>query len=354
MKKTLICLQFLILFLPIQAQYVTLEDSIFSKYLQGRFPECFNGQNQLDTNCAKITTLKSFKIESLIFNLASVDGIQYMDVLEYLDLSNKSLVNNLPRLPKSLLGLDCSGNLLKELPPLHEGLKRLNFEGNRVAQLPPLPSTLVALNCAANNMVSMGDHLPKSLISLMCYGNLLKSLPPLPDSLTYIDCYENQIGELPPLPKTLLYLYISYNKIKCLPRLPESLELAILDTYDITCLPNKPALLEIKDSALNNTIIPICNQNNDKHGCVKDSVVTGNVGDQQPNQDLQTLIYPNPTKGQIKIKASGVLRIMNLQGQLCLERQLSASEEIDLNELEEGIYYYQIGQGKVYKLILQH
>lgn len=346
---------FAILFLSLstQAQFVTLADSIFSKSLQLRFPDCFNGQNELDTTCSKITTLTSLEINKQIGNVTNLDGIQYMDALENLECSFVYTVSHLPRLPKSLKRLSIKDNPLASLPLLHEGLKTLEIVGNKIGKLPILPSTLENLDCSYTGINELGDYLPKGLKWLNCYGNKLQRLPILPDSLKYLDCYENEITELPKLPNGLLYLYISYNKINCLPLLPDSLLLIILDPHDITCLPNRPANMDILDSAQKKIVIPVCNRLNDTYDCLNKFVVT-NEDNSDVKEELYPMAYPNPSKGQIMVKSTGFIRIKNLHGQICFERQLSDSEDIDLNFLNAGIYLYQIDEGQLQKLVLHH
>ena len=138
------------------------------------------------------------------------------------DLGNR--ITDLPKLPNSLIELDCMFNRIKNLPKLPDCLIELYCNHNQLEILPELPKLLKKLRCN-NNQLKLLPELPNSLKELFCYNNQLKLLPKLPNSLEMLFCYKNQIEELPMLTNSLKNLYCDNNKIRKLPILPNSLKI---------------------------------------------------------------------------------------------------------------------------------
>jgi hypothetical protein len=78
--------------------------------------------------------------------------------------------------------------------------------------------------------------------------------------------------------------------------------------------------------------------------------------------DNQVLIYPNPTKGILNIdlldqEESVIIQIISLSGVVVKELQTITSTQIDLSDLDAGIYFVQeqsrSGSSFIQKLIVQ-
>lgn len=83
----------------------------------------------------------------------------------------------------------------------------------------------------------------------------------------------------------------------------------------------------------------------------------GDVGTDgvQESHDGELHIWPNPTKGLIEVEvvAPSSLVVMNLQGQMLLQKQVEVgSNQIDLSHLVSGLYLVKTQDGKVIKLVI--
>ena len=87
--------------------------------------------------------------------------------------------------------INCSYNQLNNLPKLPNSLIKLKCYNNQLSSLPELPNSLKNLECSFNQLSSL-PKLPNSLQKLLCYNNQLSSLPKLPNSLQYLWCQNNQ------------------------------------------------------------------------------------------------------------------------------------------------------------------
>src|SRR5437016_2321193 len=114
MKKIFVTLFVVFSFSFCRAQWVTIPDTNFVKYLKVSFPACMNG-NQMDTTCSAI--VNDTLIICTFDSIADLTGIQYFDNLKKLDCSFNQLTT-LPKLPPSLTILFCSGNSLNSIPSL--------------------------------------------------------------------------------------------------------------------------------------------------------------------------------------------------------------------------------------------
>jgi hypothetical protein len=84
-----------------------------------------------------------------------------------------------------------------------------------------------------------------------------------------------------------------------------------------------------------------------------------NTNDEIENKEIK--IYPNPTTNNFTIQnatLNGIVNIFNMQGSKVFNKKLTVkSENISIEQLSNGIYFYQItdndgnilGQGKVIK-----
>ena len=166
---------------------------------------------------------------------------------EILDLSGLKL-KELPELPETVTGLNCSKNLLTRIKipkhvdyvicnnnklesiEVHNDLSYLDCSFNNIKEFKTLPEKLIMLYCSKNQLTSLPSPVD-NLEKLDCSYNKLKSLPELNDSLEMLDCSFNEIEELPPLPHLLVSLFCRGNKLSNLPELPEGL-------IDLNCSDN--------------------------------------------------------------------------------------------------------------------
>jgi hypothetical protein len=97
----------------------------------------------------------------------------------------------------------------------------------------------------------------------------------------------------------------------------------------------------------------------DSNGCSDSDTITVTVNSCSAGNNLlaaktETILFPNPTSGNIVIKSSvvlGVLKIYNSMGELVGEEKVSGNEkQIDLSKQTPGIYFFEV-QGKFIKVI---
>ena len=277
-----------------QAQYVTIPDSNFVAFLQQNYPNCMNG-NQMDTTCSDI--VNAIYLTPINEGISNLQGVQYFDVLNYLDCSYNLLTSlpvlphslahlrcfdnqltSLTALPNSLIGLDCRNNLLTSLPALPNALSNLDCSNNQLTSLPALPNSLVSLYCTYNQLTSlpalpifMADLrcqvnqlislpvLPNSLTFLLCSYNQLTTLPILPSNFTYLNCSNNQLSSLPILPNSLTSLDCQFNQLTFLPALPVAMDILRINNNNISCLTNLPNVVGFLNIA-NNSLTCLPNQ----------------------------------------------------------------------------------------------
>jgi hypothetical protein len=66
------------------------------------------------------------------------------------------------------------------------------------------------------------------------------------------------------------------------------------------------------------------------------------------------VIFPNPTKGKITVESEGSKNflIYDSNGILILSESVSGIQEVDLEKLKSGIYFYNLGSKKG-KLVIE-
>ena len=151
----------------IKAQYVTIPDTNFAKYLATYYPSCMNGI-MLDTTCGAVVNATWVNCSNR--DISDLTGIQYFDNLGQLWCWNNMLYF-LPEFPNTLIELFCNKN-------------KLTF-------LPKLPN-LQYLDCSYNELTNL-PVLPNNLNWLICLNNKLVNLPPLPSTLSVLKCGNNKI-----------------------------------------------------------------------------------------------------------------------------------------------------------------
>ena len=80
------CLLFVFIANISKAQFVEIPDSNFRKILKSKYPTCFNGSNQMNSNCSVIVNEGSLNVSNK--NIYSLEGNQYFKKLKYLNCFN--------------------------------------------------------------------------------------------------------------------------------------------------------------------------------------------------------------------------------------------------------------------------
>jgi uncharacterized repeat protein (TIGR01451 family) len=263
MKRIFLILFCSFFFLCSKAQWVSIPDTAFGRWLNNNYPTCmaWNSQIgfQMDTSCNGILNAKQVDCSSS--SIVNLEGIQYFKSDTFLNCSNNKLINIpefpllkylscennqltiLPNLPVTLLQLICHHNQLISLPSLPSSIEYINCVNNKITSLPILPSSLLTLNCTKNKIASL-PSLPKAMLTLWCDWNLLPSLPSLPDSLTTLFVSNNALVSLQSLPSSLRSLGCAYNQLTSLPSLPDSLKYIYCAANQLSLIPDLPSTLE--------------------------------------------------------------------------------------------------------------
>ena len=306
-------------FITGKAQWVSIPDSNFGKWLNGNgYNQCLQGNStlgwQMDTTCPAVVYANQF----YSFNnnhITSLEGLQYFinltdlclqeDPISYIPTLplrlyrfclSRSSITVLPTLPDSLRELACTqnpnlafavlppsltslfweGNVKNYLPALPNSLTFLRCEGDSLTHLPNLPTNLNELYCQNNQLTSL-PTLPDNLRKLYCSSNPLDSLPSLnfwlsdlgcdncmltylptlPNYLSFLSCNQNQLISLPELPNSLKYLYCGVNQLTNLPGLPNSMNALICNNNpNLHCLPELKQIATLQFDSVNVTCLP--------------------------------------------------------------------------------------------------
>lgn len=336
----LVIIAILVSFFGNAQNYIKINDANFARFLGEKYPTCMNG-NLLDAECSAIINEENLQINAL--EISSLDGIE-------------AFVN----------------------------LKNLECVENKITAISNLPAGLIRLDCSMNELKSIGI-LPTSLEELSCAVNKLTSLPKLPESLKIIYCNFNEIKVLPKLPSNLEYLSCGSNKLSCLPSLPNSIYLGDITSNPIECIEAHASWMD--EESLK---IPLCNKNQEKGQknrciCITTSLLSNdklemedvnstqlnlsNVSNEDEksielnNLNTTVTLFPNPTKGNITIKADNIINrviIKDIDGKVVTIDSINQLEtglnqiEVDLSDLINGIYFIQtiIGnQSSTYKVV---
>ena len=236
--KTSIAIVFLLFFVNVKAQYVTIPDTNFVHFLQANYPACMSG-NQLDTTCTQVLNETFLNVNSA--GLYDATGIQYFKGLNHLDVHSNNLTI-LPALQGGITDFNCEQNMITSLPDLPGGLIYLSCSNNNLTFLPTVPSSVQQLSASSNNLISL-PTLPASLTYLIVSHNQLTSLPALPPLISYFDCMHNNLTSIPALPPALVQLLSDYNALTSLPSLPGNLTYVSCTFNQLSSIPALPASL---------------------------------------------------------------------------------------------------------------
>ena len=283
--------------------FITISDKNFEGFLNEKYPNSMSG-NQLDISSLEIVNEESLVLNSL--NIKNIDGIEYF-------------VN--------LKSLECLENQISSISKLPSNLVKLDVGMNQLIKLPVLPLTLEELSCADNQLIEL-PILPNALKILYCNFNKLSSLPTLPTSLEFLACGSNNLTCLPVLPKSIFMGDIALNPLNCI-----SGHEAWMDEESLKI----PLCEKIENATISTSCI-----------CISNSLLS-NTELSSSEIDLDdVVIFPNPTQGNITIKASNeisLIRVIDLKGQTIMgytlkkEDQLASSINVDLSNLMNGVYF---------------
>ncbi len=265
MKKIGVNFLFLFLFFNTHAQWVQIPDTNFVSWLNNHgYSSCMSG-NLMDTSCSKILT--TTRIDMRGDTIHSLVGIEYFDNLRTLICSrvclyyfqslppsldtfvcnNNNLTGHFPKIPKSLIYLNCSYNTIDLLPPLHNSLTYLNCDYNELSSLPTLPKKLKYLSCSGGPYMDIKSFppLPDSLLYFNCSENFYSTLPTLPQTLQHFDCSNMyQLSNFPDsLPKFLKYFDCWGDYLDSLPQLPNTIDTLNCGGNNLKSIPNLPSSL---------------------------------------------------------------------------------------------------------------
>ena len=73
---------------------------------------------------------------------------------------------------------------------------------------------------------------------------------------------------------------------------------------------------------------------------------------QNPEADIQTLVFPNPAKDYLTAACDGLLEIVDMQGRVVLSRHCCAGEQIAISHLPRGLYTAILDTNKKHKLVI--
>ena len=250
---------------------VFIQDPKFAEAIRNTCSSCIGTCNNLTPNAALQTSLyvsgRGITSLSGIENFTSLQRLEcnynaltsipsnLPKTLVYLECSN-NVLTALPVLPNQLVSLNCSYNRLSNIDNLPPNLTRLNCNSNALTTLPKLPAMITQLSCQDNQLLSLPE-LPVELIQFIASNNQLSTLPTLPSKLQSIEVNNNRLTSLPALPPQLSSLYCANNTpLTCLPLLPNYLNSLNINNTQIICLPNQVKGLYVSNSA--GTQVPVC------------------------------------------------------------------------------------------------
>ncbi len=250
---------------------------------------------------------------------------------------NYNKLTSLPALPADLAFLECQDNLLTTLPALPANLPYLYCQNNKLSGLPALPAKLNTLNCSFNELTIL-PTLPAGLTLLACYDNKLTSIPALPDDLGNIYCRNNQLTSLPKFPSKLMGIDCAGNFLKVISFV--TVKGAPVPTYLQSITADNNCFDETPENPNPSMVVSFKVEPN-RSDC--DEHVATAIDKQKDITGTQ--IYPNPASDKINVAVSvpSTLFVYNSIGEIMLERTISATQEIEIDFLNAGIYYYTLG-----------
>ena len=305
MKKNYIIIPLLLLLKVLNAQTITIPDVNFKNALlytlsvdttgDGVFNSTIDTNNDLKIQVSEAEA--AFGLDVGVFNISSLEGIAYFKNIEILycdynklksiDISKNTKLKFFECTVNQLTSLDVSKNLdLEELNCPSNSLTSLD-----VSQHP----NLKVLECAYNKLTTLDVSQNPNLKSLLCFNNKLTSLN----------------------------LKNGNNSVL--------VTVSVKNNSDLTCI-------EVDDVVASNN----------KNKWIKDStsdfsLSCGVLGNDDFENNLQIICYPNPAKDYLQIKAPNVIKIKRIKiydsiGSLVLEEKKYFTQ-INISSLNQGVFF---------------
>lgn len=173
-------------------------------------------------------------------NIGNIEGMQYLTNLEYLDIDNNIIKNNLTPLSKltNLKKIDLSDNRISDVSSLSKltNLNAIELNDNQISDLSPLSNltNLTSLYVGDNKISDLSPLSNLNLRTFMAQGNQISDLTPLSDK------------------PGLRYLYLDYNQISDLSVLPDFTQIINFSVYGQTITLPDVNVGESADFILNN------------------------------------------------------------------------------------------------------
>lgn len=225
---------------------IPIEDANFKAYLV----ENFDGNGDGEISYEEANAIKRVQVSTN--NIQSVQGIEYMTNLEFLNCSgsggpesgqlyNIDLTNNL-----KLKTLYCGSNSLSKLDVSHNtALQYLSCTYNQLTNLNlSYNKALGQLYCFNNQLISLDISNCTVLTSLSCTSNQLENLDLSNNHhLVYLTCNMNKIGELD------LTSAKNLNRLICSGNLLTSLNVSnCSELTELNCYDNKLSSLDVSNN----------------------------------------------------------------------------------------------------------
>lgn len=208
MKKLLIAFLFVFATINLNAQFISLPDTILRNYLKQKVPNCFSG-NLLNTNTASSTYIDTIRVSNM--GITSLEGLQYFLLIDYINCSH----NLITQMPATLDAgtMVCSYNLLTSFEVTYP---RVNCSNNQISSLTISSSVIHDINCSNNLLTTIP---PKTFswtgawTYFNCANNMISSLPAGYGDVFVLDISNNNFTQLPALGFNLTSFYCSGNVI---------------------------------------------------------------------------------------------------------------------------------------------
>lgn len=297
----------------------------FADVLRTIVPNCIDDWINMDTTCSDLRNVKKIEIRNAF--VEDIKGIQYFKSLDSLICNYCGLVD-LPKLPEGLKYLDARNNCFPDsmMNPNPTILKEFIVEPNRDECL--IPKSLFYIPDPSFRAIL------KEMMPLAFYkGDMLDTLSPYVVYWQYLDMVDKGISSLEGVQyfKNLELLFVPSNNLTELPKLAKTVRALKADDNCFLKLP-------VVDSTQFDYLVLTPN----KVGCVVTDV----------NKDEyrgRSEVFPNPAHDKLTVVvAMGTeqIQIYNATGQLLIQRGVSGTVDLDISNLQTGIYYYYLGSKK--------
>ena len=305
MKKNYIIISLLLLSLALQSQTINIPDVKFKNALlytlsvdttgDGVFNSTIDTNNDNEIQISEAEAALGLDVG--IFNISSLEGIQYFKNIEILYCDYNKLTSIDISKNTKLKFFECTLNQLTNL----DISKNLSLE---------------ELYCPSNNITSLDVSQLLNLKVLECAYNKLATLDvSLNTNLTKLICFKNELSSL--------NLKNGNNSILTTFSAKNNSDLSCVEVDDVEASKNN--VNWVKDSTASYS-----------QNC-------GVLGTDDFENELQIICYPNPVKDILRIKSSSVIKIRaikiyNAFGNLVMEEKKHFIE-FDLSHLSQGVYF---------------